>query len=88
MLVSRLGRIPTTAAKHTSDNETLFENINMFWILRRTGAANFFNSINNNYATKGGGSGTSSNAGEFVVSAVHVPGFWAASAAYVETEHG
>ncbi|XP_055617485.1 uncharacterized protein LOC129762904 [Toxorhynchites rutilus septentrionalis] len=34
----------------------------MFWILRRTGAANFFNSINNNYTTKGGGSGTSSNA--------------------------
>ncbi|XP_058822295.1 uncharacterized protein LOC131683906 [Topomyia yanbarensis] len=32
----------------------------MFWILRRTGAANFFNSINNNYATKGGSS-TGSN---------------------------
>ena len=24
----------------------------MFWILRRTGAVNFFNSINNNYATR------------------------------------
>lgn len=33
----------------------------MFWILRRTGAVNFFNSINNNYAVKGG-SGSSSNA--------------------------
>ncbi|XP_058443092.1 uncharacterized protein LOC131425315 [Malaya genurostris] len=32
----------------------------MFWILRRTGAANFFNLINNNYATKGGSS-TGSN---------------------------
>uniref|UniRef100_A0A1B0FDC9 C2H2-type domain-containing protein n=1 Tax=Glossina morsitans morsitans TaxID=37546 RepID=A0A1B0FDC9_GLOMM len=29
----------------------------MFWILRRTGAANFFNSLNNNYSTsKGSGS--------------------------------
>ncbi|XP_055548286.1 transcription factor mef2A [Wyeomyia smithii] len=33
----------------------------MFWILRRTGAANFFNSINNNYATKGGSSASSSS---------------------------
>ncbi|XP_065085332.1 transcription factor mef2A [Ochlerotatus camptorhynchus] len=33
----------------------------MFWILRRTGAVNFFNSINNNYAVKGGSS-SSSNA--------------------------
>lgn len=24
----------------------------MFWILRRTGAVNFFNSINNNYSAK------------------------------------
>lgn len=24
----------------------------MFWIFRRTGAVNFFNSINNNYAAK------------------------------------
>jgi hypothetical protein len=24
----------------------------MFWILRRTGAVNFFNSINNNYSSK------------------------------------
>lgn len=24
----------------------------MFWILRRTGAVNFFNSINNNYSPK------------------------------------
>ncbi|XP_062545484.1 transcription factor mef2A [Armigeres subalbatus] len=34
----------------------------MFWILRRTGAVNFFNSINNNYAVKGGsGSGSNSD---------------------------
>lgn len=25
----------------------------MFWILRRTGAVNFFNSINSNYSAKG-----------------------------------
>ncbi|EDS32414.1 pol-like protein [Culex quinquefasciatus] len=39
----------------------------MFWILRRTGAVNFFNSINNNYAAKGGSSGAGGNAGEFEV---------------------
>ncbi|XP_053698245.1 uncharacterized protein LOC128745240 [Sabethes cyaneus] len=32
----------------------------MFWILRRTGAANFFNSINNNYTAKGGSSASGS----------------------------
>lgn len=33
----------------------------MFWILRRTGAVNFFNSINNNYAVKGGSSSGSNS---------------------------
>lgn len=36
----------------------------MFWILRRTGAVNLFNSINNNYSSKSGGSNYTINSGK------------------------
>lgn len=36
----------------------------MFWILRRTGAANFFNSMNNNYSSKNTSNNTNNPAGE------------------------
>jgi hypothetical protein len=36
----------------------------MFWILRRTGAVNFFNSINNNYSAKSNSVNVYNNAGK------------------------
>ncbi|CAD6994581.1 unnamed protein product [Ceratitis capitata] len=36
----------------------------MFWILRRTGAANFFNSFNNNCSTSKGGNNAGTQVGE------------------------
>lgn len=37
----------------------------MFWILRRTGAVNFFNSINNNYAAKSHSMNVYNDSGRF-----------------------